>query len=81
MRFAQHTVTLDFENNKLDASIPTELGLLTRLESLNLKEAFDFDFSQHGPLPSELGLLTSLEDAGSYLNNVCSIISRYSAPS
>ena len=48
--------SLTFDNNpRLTGSIPTELGLLTKLYSLS------FENNNHtGPIPSELGLLTKI---------------------
>ena len=43
------------ESNDLGGSLPTEIGLLTRLDGLELGED-----SLDGSIPSELGLLTAL---------------------
>ena len=51
--FLSHKI--DIDDNKFFGSIPTEVGLLTRLEFLNLnRNKFE------GSIPSDFGSLTSL---------------------
>ncbi|GAX21897.1 hypothetical protein FisN_30Hh099 [Fistulifera solaris] len=61
----QTPVALDLEYNKLKGTIPTELGLLTKLVFL------DFEFNEiNGTIPTELCQLTDLEHLslrGNYL--------------
>ena len=45
--------------NPLNGTIPTEIGLLSNLEDLNLRGGHD-GFGLAGTMPSECGLLTKL---------------------
>ena len=57
----QLVVSSFLDKNSLTGVIPSELGLLTKLEGLFLGSlSYDSDFQ--GPIPAEIGLLTGLKN-------------------
>jgi hypothetical protein len=62
----QHVTAIDLNNNNLDGSIPTDIGLLTGLTELAL--------TNHpllgGSIPTDIGLLTSLSVIALSTNNL-----------
>ena len=52
----EYQTDVDLSLNKLTGSIPSQIGLLTKLTALTLDDNLDLK----GPIPTELGLLTKL---------------------
>lgn len=52
---------LELDNNNVEGSIPTEIGLLTALTSISLRNPAESRPFISGAIPAALGMLTSLE--------------------
>ena len=67
---------LDVYNNTLSGSIPSEIGLLTRLSFLSFSSSFnnENDRTTGSTIPSEIGLLTLLTDLRLFDNHLLGTI-------
>ena len=54
-------VTLALDNNRLQGTIPPEIGLLTSLTSVSLRNPIDSTTKLSGSLPAQLGAIVGLE--------------------